>query len=143
MNINVKKIIIILLITLIFSIIIFKKYKATDKEYEELYIIQVGAFKNYDNVIKNTKNYENYTIIKENDLYKIFIGITFNDEIYNKLLDLYAKDINVFKKVLKVTDQNFINKIKDYDKVLKNTENKKSIDIIIKAELKELNNLLK
>ena len=69
-----KKIILgVVIISLIFSIFIFKKYKASENSYKTLYVIQVGAYKDYENVIKNTRNFDNYIVYEENNLYKIFI----------------------------------------------------------------------
>lgn len=142
MKINIKNIGLILIITLIFSLIIFKHYNAKETEYEELYILQIGAYKNYDNVIKNTLELENYIIYQEKDLYKIFIGITMDDEIFDKLKTIYADNITTFKKVIKTNDEKFIRNIKDYDELIKNTNDSKSLNLIIKEELKELNKLL-
>jgi len=142
MEINIKKIGLLLLVASTFAFFIFKHYKGATKEYEEIYIIQVGAYKNYDNVIKTTREYDNYIIYNEAGLYKIFIGVTNNNNIYEKLIKTYANGKSTFKKVLKITDDEFIKKIKNYDKVLSNTENKNNMNIIIKEELKLLERLL-
>ena len=109
---NIKKISLILLIALFFCFIVFKHYKAADKNYEEIYIIQVGAYKNYDNIIKVTKNLDNYLIYEEDNLYKIFIGLSTNEEVFNKLTDTYAKEMKIFKKTLKITNKDFEKKTK-------------------------------
>lgn len=142
MNINIKKIASIIGITLLFSFVIFKAYNAEEEKYRILYIIQIGAYKSYDNVIKNTRTLENYIIRKEGDLYKLYIGITFNEEVYNKLTSLYGEKHDIFKKTLKITDKEFIEKIEDYDKVILNTNKINNINIIIKEELKLFDNFL-
>lgn len=142
MNINIKKIASIVGLTLLFSFVIFKAYNAEEENYTTLYIIQIGAYKSYDNVIKNTRTLENYIIRKEEDLYKIYIGITFNEEVYNKLISLYSEKHDTFKKTLKITDKEFIEKIENYDKVILNTNKINNINIIIKEELKLFDNFL-
>lgn len=142
MNTNIKKIASIIGITLLFSFVIFKAYNAEEEKYRVLYIIQIGAYKSYDNVIKNTRTLENYIIRKEGDLYKIYIAITFNEEVYNKLISLYGEKHDIFKKTLKITDKEFIEKIEDYDKVILNTNKTNNITIIIKEELKLFDNFL-
>ncbi len=139
---NLKKILLLLLIALFFGFIIFKHYKAEDKNYKEIYIVQVGAYKDYDNVAKITKYFENYIIYEEGGLYKVFIGLASSDDVYNKIINTYAKDLNVFKKVLKVTNQEFERKVNEYDELIKVTNKKDNLNIIIKEELKLLNKIL-
>lgn len=139
---NNKKIVVLLAIALFFSFLIFNKYNAKENKTKEYFILQVGAYSNYDNVIKLTKNLENYIVYKEDNLYKIFIGITTDTNVYEKLVNIYAKDINVFKKVIKIKNEELENKILNFDKVLKTTDKKGNINIIIKEELKLLENFL-
>jgi len=139
-----KKIILgVVIISLIFSIFIFKKYKASENSYKTLYVIQVGAYKDYENVIKNTRNFDNYLVYEENNLYKIFIGLTFDKNIYDKLINIYVKDNSSFQKEIKVTNDEFIKNINTYDTLIKNTNDKERLNLIIKEEMKLLNKLLK
>lgn len=142
MKIIIKRIILVLLIALFFSFLIFKAYHADEKEYKEISILQAGAYKSYDNVIKNTRHFENFIVFKEDNLYKIFIAVSQNDEIFNKLKNLYASNIQTFKKTIKVNNKDFIKKIDNYDKIIKNTENKTNINIVTKESLKLLEKLL-
>lgn len=139
---NVKKIGLLLGISLIFSFIIFKKYEAKKTNYVKYYILQVGAYKDYDNVMKNASNFENFIIHKEDDLYKLFIGITGSETVYSKLVNSYANNINAYKKEVKVSDETFIQNMKDYDKALMNTIDKNNMNMIVKIELELLSNLL-
>lgn len=139
-----KKIILgVVIISLIFSIFIFKKYKASENSYKTLYVIQVGAYKDYENVIKNTRNFDNYIVYEENNLYKIFIGLTFDKNIYDKLINIYVKDNSSFQKEIKITNDEFIKNINTYDTLIKNTNDKERLNLIIKEEMKLLNKLLK
>lgn len=139
---NIKKITIFLSIPLLFSIIIYKTYKKEPVKYKELYIIQTGAYKNYDNVVKNTKNLNNYIVYNEDDLYKIFIGLTLEEEVFNKLQKYYGENHETYKKTINITDKEFIKKISEYDRVIKNSNNKNNLNIIIKEELKLLDKFL-
>lgn len=141
MHINIKKILGIIGLSLLFSFTVFKAYQKEEK-YTPLYVIQIGAYKSYENVIKNTRTLENYLIIEEDDLYKIYIGITFSEEIYNKLVSTYGNESDIFKKTLKITNKDFIKKIQEYDKVILNTNNRNHLNLIIKEELKLFNNFL-
>ena len=127
---------------IIISIIIYKSYSAKSNDYTEIYIIQIGAYESYDNVIKNTRNLENYLIWNEDNLYKIYVGLTLNDDIYNKILKKYNITGTPFKKTLKITDSKLIKSIENYDEILKNTDNKNNMNMVIKEELKLLENFL-
>lgn len=139
---NIKKIVVLLSIALFFSFLIFKKYNANENEYKEYYILQVGAYSNYDNVIKNTRDLENYIIYEEENLYKIFIGITGNKSIYDELVNIYAPNIKTFKKVIKLKNEEIENKIENFDKIIENTNDLTKLNMIIKEELKILEKFL-
>lgn len=139
---NIKKIVILLIIALFFSSIIYFKYNKEENITKEYYILQVGAYSNYDNVVKNTRDLENYIVYEENNLYKIFIGITSDTEIYNKLVTTYASNLSTFKKTVKINNEEIENKINNFDKVIKNTDDKTNLNIIIKEELKILEKFL-
>ena len=139
---NCKKIIIPIILSLCFFLLIYKKYKNKKVEYKEIYILQVGAYKSYDNVINKTKYLDNYIIYKENDLYKIFLGVSLNNNTYNKLENFYNED-STFKKVIKISNEEYINNLKKYDTLINETNDKELLNTIIKKELRELEIILK
>lgn len=140
---NKKYLLIVILITSLFSFLIFKKYKSKNETIPNYYILQVGAYKSYDSVNKITKNYDNYIVKEEEELFKVFIGITKSDEVYDKLINLYGVQSNNFKKKIKIKDKDFSNKIDKYDELIKKIDNKNKVDLIMKAQLKELDKILK
>mgnify|MGYP000471352687 FL=1 len=139
---NYKKIIIPIILSLCFFLLIYKNYKNKKVEYKEIYILQVGAYKSYDNVINKTKYLDNYIIYKENDLYKIFLGVSLNNNTYNKLENFYNED-STFKKVIKISNEEYINNLKKYDTLINETNDKELLNTIIKKELRELEIILK
>lgn len=87
------------------------KYFENKCSYVTYYILQEGAFKNYNGVIKTTRNYNNYVISKEDELYKIYIGVTLDKEVYNKLISMYSKTSSTYMKRLILIIKNFIIKL--------------------------------
>ena len=142
MKLNKKGIIAIFISALLFSLTLYTLYSTKNKPETNIYLMQVGAYKNYDNVVKMTRDIENYGVLKENNLYKIFIGVTKDDEVYNKLLDIYGKDLSSYKKVIKVSDEELDEKINKYDKLISKINSKEELDLIIKEELKMITNVL-
>ncbi|CDE98254.1 unknown [Clostridium sp. CAG:628] len=138
-----KKIIFLLISISIFLVsFITIKYFENKCSYVTYYILQEGAFKNYNGVIKTTRNYNNYVISKEDELYKIYIGVTLDKEVYNKLISMYSKTSSTYMKKVNINNKEFYNKVRTYDNLIKNSDNLKEVDLIVKEELKLLKKIL-
>lgn len=138
-----KKIIFLLISISIFLVaFITIKYFENKCSYVTYYILQEGAFKNYNGVIKTTRNYNNYVISKEDELYKIYIGVTLDKEVYNKLISMYSKTSSTYMKKVNINNKEFYNKVRTYDSLIKNSDNLKEVDLIVKEELKLLKKIL-
>ncbi len=138
-----KKIIFLLISVSIFLVVFITiKYFENKCSYVTYYILQEGAFKNYNGVIKTTRNYNNYVISKEDELYKIYIGVTLDKEVYNKLISMYSKTSSTYMKKVNINNKEFYNKVRTYDNLIKNSDNLKEVDLIVKEELKLLKKIL-
>lgn len=138
-----KKIIFLLISVSIFLVsFITIKYFENKCSYVTYYILQEGAFKNYNGVIKTTRNYNNYVISKEDELYKIYIGVTLDKDVYNKLISMYSKTSSTYMKKVNINNKEFYNKVRTYDNLIKNSDNLKEVDLIVKEELKLLKKIL-
>lgn len=139
---NKKFILILIIITCLFSCSIFGLYKRKSVVKNKYYLLQVGAYKNYDSISKKTKEYENYLVLKEEDLYKLYIGVTKDKEVYKKLVNLYASTSSIYKKEITLSNQKFDDTLTKYDSLIKNSEDIKEINLVIKSELKFLEEML-
>ena len=139
---NKKIILILIIITCLFSCSIFGLYKRKSVVKNKYYLLQVGAYKNYDSVSKKTKEYENYLVLKEEDLYKLYIGVTKDNEVYKKLVNLYTNTSSIYKKEISLSNQKFDDTLTKYDSLIKNSEDIKEINLVIKSELKFLEEML-
>jgi hypothetical protein len=117
-------------------------YKRKSVVKNKYYLLQVGAYKNYDSISKKTKEYENYLVLKEEDLYKLYIGVTKDKEVYKKLVNLYANTSSIYKKEITLSNQKFDDTLTKYDSLIKNSEDIKEINLVIKSELKFLEEML-
>lgn len=129
-------------VSIFFVAFITIKYFENKCSYVTYYILQEGAFKNYNGVIKTTRNYNNYVISKEDELYKIYIGVTLDKEVYNKLISMYSKTSSTYMKKVNINNKEFYNKVRTYDNLIKNSDNLKEVDLIVKEELKLLKKIL-
>ena len=139
---NKKFLLILIIITCLFSCSIFGLYKRKSVVKNKYYLLQVGAYKNYDSISKKTKEYENYLVLKEEDLYKLYIGVTKDKEVYKKLVKLYASTSSIYKKEITLSNQKFDDTLTKYDSLIKNSEDIKEINLVIKSELKFLEEML-
>lgn len=139
---NKKFLLILIIITCLFSCSIFGLYKRKSVVKNKYYLLQVGAYKDYDSISKKTKEYENYLVLKEEDLYKLYIGVTKDKEVYKKLVNLYANTSSIYKKEITLSNQKFDDTLTKYDSLIKNSEDIKEINLVIKSELKFLEEML-
>ena len=139
---NKKFLLILIIITCLFSCSIFGLYKRKSVVKNKYYLLQVGAYKVYDSISKKTKEYENYLVLKEEDLYKLYIGVTKDKEVYKKLVNLYASTSSIYKKEITLSNQKFDDTLTKYDSLIKNSEDIKEINLVIKSELKFLEEML-
>lgn len=139
---NKKIILILIIITCLFSCSIFGLYKRKSVVKNKYYLLQVGAYKNYEFISKKTKEYENYLVLKEEDLYKLYIGVTKDNEVYKKLVNLYTNTSSIYKKEITLSNQKFDDTLTKYDSLIKNSEDIKEINLVIKSELKFLEEML-
>lgn len=113
------------------------KNKAEAKAVPSIYAFQVGVFKNQENAINTAKNYENAQIIEEEGLYRVYIGLTVNNQdvlknYFDKLgYNYYIKEVQV--------EENIIENIKKYDALFLQTSEENQA-MVIKSMLESYAN---
>ncbi len=135
-----KKIIIISVIFgILFSIILYINYKSNSNKEDTLtnvYFLQIGAYKNYENVSIATKLIPSYLVIKENDLYHIYIGITKNSKNVEKIKEFYTKNgNNIYVSNKNIIGNDFVKKLETYDYLLSEAKDEEVIYTINKEIL--------
>ncbi len=139
---NKKIIILTIFISLVFALFLYLNYSRKSNSNETksntLYFLQVAAFKKYDNVIKMSKLLPSYIVIKEDDLYHIYVAITKDEKNIEKLKEFYIKNGNdIFVKEKKEDNNDLIEYIVKYDFLLEETNDKDTIINISKNVLKK------
>ncbi len=111
---------------LIYSI--YDKDLSKELQGEKIYLLQVGAYSTYDNMVKNTL-INNYIYYEDYDgLYKAIIGITEDYDNIEKIKKSYGKEIIISKYFSKNKELN--DKIKEYDKKIKKSDKVEEIQSI-------------
>ena len=129
-NMNKKALLIVMLMGIVFASFILYKYKNKDKgivNTETVYLIQIGAYQNYENVVKVTKTLPNYVIIEENETAKIIVGITKDNNNLEKLKQNYE---NIYIREEQIDNKEFLEYLTKYDYLLNETNNYEIIEEI-------------
>lgn len=107
-------------------------------EGEKLYFVEIDSSKIRDSLDSN----EDYLILKEDDTYYLYAGITKNEEIAKKIKVYYEKlNNNIYVREKYVDNYSFLNILTEYDKIcIAIDDNKNLIDIerIVISNYKEM-----
>ena len=125
------------------------KESVTDKEVfnelNEVYIMQYGVYSNEENMKNNTKELSNYMYYKDDIGFHVIIGIVENKDNSEKIKESYGIKDNIYIRKENINNMEFIMNLKQYDKLISNTDDKNEIinaekQILSKYEELILNN---
>lgn len=105
---------------------------------EHIYFLQQGVYSNLESIEENTKEISDYIYFKEDDKYKVYVGITTNSENADKITKIFKdKNYDIYIKERNIKDKAFVEKLKQYDELIKNTEDQNVILGLLKQILNE------
>ena len=108
---------------------IYDKKIDVDLNGEKIYLIQVGAYSTYDNMVDNMM-INHYVYYEDDDgLFKSIIGLTENYDNVEKIKKTYKGDVIVSEYYSK--DEELNRKIKEYDKLLNDSTSGEEIQKIV------------
>ncbi len=103
---------------------------------EELYFIQYGVFSSKESMEENTLELQNYVYNIEDDLYYVYVGITKDSSIADKIVDYYKKlNYETIIKEFNIQNKEYLTLLDNYDKVLKDTNDDTVIASILNQAL--------
>lgn len=120
---------------LIGSLFAFFFYKDINKEVSavknndnKIYLYQVGVYKSLENAINKQLSYNKSVIYKDDDLYRVIIGVSTNKENFSKYLTslgytYYIKEL--------ISDASLIIELKKYESLINNQTDAKVIEKVI------------
>lgn len=139
---NKKLFLFTLLIVILLTIGVVGLYKSKNTSSTKYYLVQIGAYKKIDSASIKSKEFDNYIVHKDNDLYKIYIGVTKDMEVFDKIVRLYSNTSSFYRKEISVSNTSIDEAMSRYDKFIINSNDKNEIDQIIKVELKLFKEIL-
>ena len=95
---------------------------------KKIYLVQAGAYSNYDNMIKNTM-LSNYIYYQDDGLYKSIIGLTLDEDNIEKITNTYGGDVIITEYYS--NDNNLNKKINEYDSKIKETTDNNEIKELV------------
>ena len=101
--------------------ILFTKYEETTSvfnEKENIYFLQEGVYSSLESLNRNTKDI-NKVIIKENNKYYAYVGISKTKDGIEKIKDVYKnKGYSTYIKEKNIVDEGFLTNLQQYDILL-------------------------
>lgn len=135
-----KKTIIGIIIAILAGVLLakltFDKYEKVDTKNvisydDEVYMLKVGSYDSVDEMQRSALDFERYIYIEKEDKVTVYIGIAKTRENMEKIKNVYD-DKNVKTTIENVTINNdeFIQNLNEYEKLLDVTEDANSLLII-------------
>ena len=101
-----------------------------------IFFLQAGAYNKKESSLDDLKEIENKIIVEESDKYYMYIGITTDIKIANKISNMYKdNNINLYIKEKELKDEAFKLELEQYDILLKNAKSFEEVNTIFKTIL--------
>ena len=113
-----------------------KKYFDKLKNSETYYFLQEGVYQNKDTLENNLKKINEKIIEQEKDKYYVYIAITKDKEVLEKLIKIYKKNgLNIYPKEKNIISEEFSTNVTQFDLLIKESKEESQILTIEKVIL--------
>ena len=108
------------------------------------YFLQEGIYSTKDNLKDATKNLEHKMVEEIDNKYYVYIGITKDKEVANKIENIYKnKGINIYQKEKEINNEEFYNNVTQFDILIKNSTKDEEILTIEEVVLANYEEIIK
>lgn len=98
---------------------------------ENLYFIKQGEYQTLEELQSNMGNIQNYIYIKDNNLYKAYLGITKESDNVNKIQNYFQQlGISTTVEQMMVGNSAFLTVLDQYDLMLKSSSENQTISAV-------------
>ena len=126
--------------TFVFDDIDLKKYK----DEERYYFLQEGVYSNRDNLNNNLSNLTNKIVDYNNDKYYVYVGITKDLEVAEKIIRIYNKEgYNIYIKEKGLSNEEFSTNVNQFDLLIKDNDDSSQILTIEEVVLANYEEIIK
>ncbi len=121
-----KKSIVLIIISMgvgiLFTVFILNKENIYAKSEYNVFAFQVASCADYSDAELKSKSLPSSLIIKEDNLYNVYVAIYKNIDIVNKMLVYFENnDINIYLKSITISNE-FYNKLDNYEDFIINSD---------------------
>lgn len=112
-------------------------------EKDTVYFLQIGVYSSLDSMKENLKNIETFIYEEIDDLFYAYVGIIKDSDNLEKV-EGYFKDLDyvIYRKEKKISSESFIEVLNQYDLMLKETNDSKTIGIIMNQVISKYEELV-
>lgn len=115
--------------------ILFSKYQDIDKyifnSEKKVYFLEEGVYSSKKSLENNTKDITPKLVVKDNDKYYVYVGITKNIDNANKIKKIYTdKGYSIYQKEKNITDSEFLSNVEQFDILIESTKKERDISTI-------------
>ena len=116
--------------------ITFDKYKNIDSQNvmkldTNVYMLKYKTYNSFDLMKEDITQIDRYVYIEKNNQITAYLAIGLEEENINKINNIYnKKNIFLSKEIVNINNDEFIQNLKEYEKLLAATEDEKSLLII-------------
>ncbi len=112
--------------------IIFRQYKTTSQsvfsETTIIYFLQQGVYSSKESMEDNTKLLSEYIYTLEDGQYRVFVGITTDKSNSEKIKEIFNnRGIDIYIKERNIEDMAFVEKLKQYDEIIRTSNDESAI----------------
>jgi len=112
--------------------VIFNQYKNTSEtvfsESTIIYFLQQGVYSSKESMENNTKLLSEYIYTLEENQYRTFVSITASKENAEKIKNIFNhKGIDIYIKERNIEDMAFVEKLKQYDEIIRTSTDENAI----------------
>lgn len=98
---------------------------------DSVYAVKYGTYQSEDEMAKKVTKAERYIFINKNGKISTYVGISTSEKNANKIKKIYdAKGLDLKVEKIKIDNDEFIQNLNEYEKLLDATDDEKSLLII-------------
>ncbi len=96
-----------------------------------VYTLKYGTYDSVDDMINSISDFERYIYIESDDEINVYIGVAKTEDSIKKIKDIYdSKNIDSTIETINIDNDEFIQNLNEYEKLLEVTDDENSLLII-------------
>lgn len=115
--------------------LLFSKYENIDqlvfRDDKKVYFLEEGVYSTKKSLDSNTKEINPKLVVKDDDKYYVYVGITKSIDNAKKIKKMYTnKGYSIYEKEKSITNSEFLNNIEQFDVLVESTKKERDITTI-------------